>query len=91
MIAVYYSPESMTQAQYEEVGRKLEAASGPASKNLKVHSCFGQEGALAVFEIWESQEAYDAETSKLFPILEEAGVKLSRPADIVPVVMLHTQ
>jgi hypothetical protein len=91
MIGVYYNPESLTQAQYEEVGRKLEAASGPPSKDLKLHSCFGQEGELAVFEIWESQEAYDAEVSKLFPILDEVGVKLSRPADIVPVVSLITQ
>jgi hypothetical protein len=90
MIGVYYNPESMTQAQYQEVGRKLEAAIGPPSKDLKVHSCFGQEGELAVFEVWESQEAYDAQTTTLLPILEEVGIKLSRPADIVPIVSLHT-
>jgi hypothetical protein len=90
MIGVYYSPESMTQAQYEEIGRKLEAASGPLSQDLKVHTCFGQEGELSVFEIWESREAYDAEASTLYPILDEVGVKLARPADIVPVVSLQT-
>jgi hypothetical protein len=56
----------------------------------KVHTCFGKEGELAVFEVWETQEAYDAHTPILFPILEEVGIKLARPADVVPIVSLHT-
>jgi hypothetical protein len=87
MIGVYYSPESLTQEQYEEVGRKLEAAKAPMPK---VHTCFGNEGELAVFEIWETQEAYDAQTPILLPILDEAGIKFARPADVVPIVSLHT-
>lgn len=89
MIGVYYSPESMTRAQYEEVGRKLEEASGPMSQDLKVHVCFGEEGQLAVFEVWESRESYDAEAANLPPILEQVGIKLARPADVVPIVSLR--
>jgi hypothetical protein len=87
MIGVYYSPESLTQAQYEEAGRKLEAAKAPTAK---LHTCFGKDGELAVFEVWETQEAYDAHTPILFPILEEVGIKFARPADIVPIVSLYT-
>jgi hypothetical protein len=88
MIGVYYSPESLTQAQYEEVGRKLEAANAPMA-GLKVHTCFGNDGQLAVFEVWETQEAYDAQTPILLPILEDVGIKFARPADIVPIVSLR--
>lgn len=89
MIGVYYSPESMTRAQYEEVGAKLQAANVPLKGN-KMHCCFGQEGELSVFEVWETQEEYDAHAVLLLPIIEAAGVKMARPADIVPVVQLET-
>jgi hypothetical protein len=89
VIGVYYSPESLTKAKYEEVGRKLQEG-GPPSPDLKLHTCFGEEGSLSVFEIWETREAYDAAAATLLPILDEAGVKLSRPADVVPVVSLQT-
>jgi hypothetical protein len=89
MIGVYYSPESLTRAQYEEAGRKLEEANAPMA-GLKVHTCFGNDGELAVFEVWETREAYDAQTQFLFPILEEVGIKLARPADVVPIVSLQT-
>jgi hypothetical protein len=89
MIGVYYSPESLTQAQYEEAGRKLEEANAPMA-GLKVHTCFGNDGELAVFEVWETQEEYDAHAPVLLPILEEVGITFARPADIVPVVSLQT-
>lgn len=89
MIGVYYSPESLTQEQYAEVGRKLEAANAPMD-GLKVHTCFGNDGELAVFEVWETQAAYDAQTPILIPILDEVGIKLTRPADVVPIVSLET-
>jgi hypothetical protein len=87
MIGVYYSPESLTQAKYEEVGKKLEAA-GASRKGLKMHSCFGHDGELSVFEVWETQGEYDAHAATLLSILDEAGVKMARPADIVPMVSL---
>jgi hypothetical protein len=89
MIGVYYSPESLTAAQYEEVGSKLETA-GASTKGLKMHTCFGRDGELAVFEVWETEEDYAAQKVLLMPILDEVGVKLARPADIVPVVTFDT-
>lgn len=87
MIAVYYSPEAMTVEQYEQIGERL-AASGAQEQNRKHHSCFGEAGNLMVFEIWDSPEDLEAFGKLLAPILEELGVKTSRPPDIMPVVNL---
>jgi hypothetical protein len=39
-----------------------------------------------VYEVWESQEAYDAFAAVLLPILAEEGVTANRPPDIMPVI-----
>ena len=87
MIAVYVSPESMTVEQYNKVHERLQAAGTP-EKGRKHHSCFGEDGHLMVFDIWESQDAYDAFAKDLPSILEAEGIKMNRPPDIMPVVNL---
>ena len=88
MIAVYTSPESMTVAQYEEINKRLEA-DGVSEEGLLHHSCFGEDGHLMVYDVWESQAAYDAFAAKLLPILGDVGVSASRPPDVMPVVNLE--
>jgi hypothetical protein len=41
-----------------------------------------------VYEIWESQQSYDAFAAVLRPILAEEDVTTERPPDILPVVKL---
>jgi hypothetical protein len=55
MIAVYVKPESLTVEQYNKARKGLEAT-GANMKGRKHHSCFGEDGQLMVFEIWDSQE-----------------------------------
>jgi hypothetical protein len=55
---------------------------------MKLHSVFGEEGKLQVFDIWESQETFDAFLEYLRPILEELDITLSAPPTIMPVVDL---
>lgn len=85
MIAVYYSPEAMTESQYRDIVARVEALGIEFTAN-KHHSCFGEGQQLAVYEIWESKAAWDAFESHLTPILDEVGVKLSRPPDAMPIV-----
>lgn len=86
MIAVYVHPESMTVAQYNKVHERLQASGAP-EQGRKHHSCFGEDGHLMVFDIWERQEDFEAFAQHLGPILEEEGIK-GRPPDILPVVNL---
>lgn len=76
MIAIYVKPESLTVEQYNQARKGLEA-SGANTDGRKHHSCFGEDGQLMVFEIWDSQENYDAFAKFLMPVLQEVGIKPS--------------
>jgi hypothetical protein len=73
VIAVYVKPETLTLEQYDKARKGL-AASGANIEGRKHHSCFGDDGQLMVFEIWDSQEQYDAFGEFLMPVLKEVGI-----------------
>ncbi len=87
MIAIYVKPESLTIDQYNQARKGLEA-SGANMDGRKHHSCFGEDGQLMVFEIWDSQENYDAFGKFLMPVLQEVGIKPSSQ-DIMQVANLE--
>ena len=87
MIAVYVQPESLTFEQYKKAREGLDA-SGANVEARKHHSCFGEDGQLMVFEIWESREAYDAFTAYLVPVLQEMGIT-PKNIDFMQVVNLE--
>lgn len=73
MIAVYVKPEALTIDQYNKARKGLEA-SGANTTGRKHHSCFGEDGQLMVFEIWDSQENYEDFGKFLMPVLQEVGI-----------------
>jgi hypothetical protein len=87
VIAVYVKPEKLTVEQYTQARKGLDA-SGADTGGRKHHSCFGEEGQLMVFEIWESQDNYDAFVKFLMPVLQEVGIVPSS-RDIMEVVNLE--
>ena len=75
---------SLTAQQYDDANRQLEAA-GIANPAGRVHhSCFGPDNALMVYEVWESQQAFEAYGPLLMPILDKAGIDPGTP-DVMPV------
>lgn len=87
MIAVYVKPEKLTIEQYNKARKGLEA-SGANMDGRKHHSCFGDDGQLMVFEIWDSQENYDAFGKFLMPVLQDVGIVPSTQ-DIMQVANLE--
>ena len=87
-IAAYFHPTGMTLEQYYEIHRRLEkAVVGLKDHHGRLHhSCFGQDGDLMVYDIWESPEAFQAFGAQLMPILAELGVDAGEPA-VMPVHM----
>ena len=87
MIAIYVTTENMTAELHAEGRQRLSKAGAPEAA-MKLHSVFGEEGRLQVFDIWESQEAFDGFLTYLVPILDDLGIKLAAPPTIMPVVDL---
>jgi hypothetical protein len=48
------------------------------------HSCFGEDGDLMVYDIWDSPQSFQAFGEVLMPILAEVGVDPGEPA-VMPV------
>jgi hypothetical protein len=65
--------------------KQLEAAGAGSPKGRLYHFCFGEGDELMVFDVWESQEAFDAFGQSLIPIMSKLGIDIGEPA-IMPMV-----
>jgi len=83
-LAIYFHPEKMTAGQYDEAIRRLDAAGASRPSGRLHHSCFGPGDNLMVYDIWESQEAFDAFGQTLMPIMADIGIDPGTP-DVMPI------
>ncbi len=83
-IAAYFHPKNMTLAQFSEIYRRLEQTGGKPDPHRLHHSCFGEDGDLMVYDIWDSPESVQAFGQVLMPILADVGVDPGEPA-VMPV------
>jgi len=90
LIAIYIVTKNMTAEQHT-TGRERLRAVGAPEKAMKLHSCFGEDGQLQVFDIWENQEAFDEFLTYLEPVMEELGIELAQPPVVMPVVDFEQQ
>jgi len=84
-IGIYFSPEPFNKEKYEGTLKTLEAAGAGSPKGRLYHFCFGEGEKLMVFDVWESQETFDAFGQTLMPIMSELGINPGEPA-IMPMV-----
>jgi len=87
-IAAYFHPKNMTLEQFSEIHRRLEKTGGEPNSHRLHHSCFGEDGDLMVYDIWDSPESFQAFGEVLMPILAEVGVDPGEPA-VVPIHKLE--
>jgi hypothetical protein len=78
-IGVYIKAASMTAAQYDDIIGRLDAAGAGKPAGRLYHACFGSGDKLQVFDIWESQQAFDKFGETLMPILQEIGLDSGQP------------
>jgi hypothetical protein len=83
-LGIYFNPTALSVAKYDEVIRELDAAGAGHPVGRLHHSCFGPDGNLMVYEVWESQQAFEDFGQVLMPILERAGIDPGKP-DVMPV------
>ena len=77
MIGIYFPASAITAEQHNAVDEKVSAGGPPAG--MKLHSAFQEGDKLAMFDVWESKEAFEAFGAKLMPVLKEMGLELSDP------------
>ena len=78
-LGIYFVHEGFTPEKYESAIKQLDAAGAVAPKGRTFHVALESDGAIQVFDIWETQEDFDAFGSTLVPILAELGVELKEP------------
>jgi len=79
-IAVYFHPKAMTLDQFNETHRRLADAGAAEPEGRIHHSCFGDDGELMVYDIWEAPETFQAFGQTMMPILAEVGVDAGEPS-----------
>jgi hypothetical protein len=84
-IAVYFHPKDMTLSAFEEAHQRLSDLGAANPPGRIHHSCFGVDGDLMVYDIWESPEAFQAFGETLMPLLAEVGIDPGEPS----VLKLH--
>jgi hypothetical protein len=84
MIGVYIRPASMTPEQYKSIDAQVRST-GFEPKGMKLHTCFGEGPGIAIFDVWETQEEFDAFAAVLGPIVAASGLEPLQPM-IVPMI-----
>jgi hypothetical protein len=78
-LGIYFVHEGFTPDKYSNAIKQLEEAGAGAPKGRTFHVALESNGTIQVFDIWESQEDFDAFGQTLIPILSELGVELKEP------------
>jgi hypothetical protein len=78
-IGLYITNNGFSPEKYAEAISRLEAAGAGAPAGRTLHVALETNGNIDVFDIWESQAAFEAFGATLMPILAELGVEPHEP------------
>jgi hypothetical protein len=78
-LGIYFVHKGFTREKYDDAIKQLDAAGAGAPEGRTYHVALETDGSINVFDIWESQAAFDAFGATLVPILTALGVELSEP------------
>jgi hypothetical protein len=78
-LGLYFTPSSFTAARYDETISRLQAAGAGAPAGRLYHVALETDGGIEVFDVWDSQESFEAFGATLVPILSELGVDPGQP------------
>jgi hypothetical protein len=79
-LGIYFVHMGFTPDKYDEAIKKLDAAGAGSPKGRLYHFALESDGAIQVFDVWESQDDFDAFGPTLIPILAGLGVELAEPS-----------
>jgi hypothetical protein len=83
-LGFYFTPSGFTPAKYDDALARLEAAGAGSPPGRLYHVALESDGLVQVFDVWESQESFEAFGQTLLPIMGELGVDPGEP-QVAPV------
>jgi hypothetical protein len=78
-LGFYFTPKGFTTEAYDEAIKRLEAAGAGAPEGRINHFALETNGEIQVFDVWESQEAFEAFGATLLPIMADLGADPGEP------------
>ncbi len=87
-VAVHICPDHMSKDDYKRMIGDLEKDGVHEPEGRLSHAAYGEDDDVKMFELWRSQEDFDAHSDKLFATLQGAGVNVDR-IDFHPVHSDH--
>ncbi len=78
-LGFYFTHGGFTPDMYNTVIKQLDDAGVGTPKGRSIHVALESNGEIQVFDVWDSQEEFDAFGETLVPILAAAGVTLNAP------------
>jgi hypothetical protein len=78
-IGIYFPVEGMSPDKYQQVHARLDEVGQGSPEGRSSHTGFQVGDEVKVFDVWDSQEAFEAFGQHLIPILQEAGVSPGDP------------
>jgi len=78
-LGFYFRPTGFSKETYNEAIKQLDAAGAGAPDGRSLHVALEADGQIQVFDIWESQEAFEAFGSTLLPIMAGLGAEPGEP------------
>jgi hypothetical protein len=79
-ISITFRPTSMNLDQYNEILKQLDGAGMGKPAGRLLHVCSGSGDRLTMFDVWESQDAFEALSQYLMPILDSLEIDPGIPA-----------
>lgn len=79
-IGLYFAAGSFTPAQYDDAIKRLEEAGAMAPAGRLYHAALETGGQIQVFDVWDSEEAFQAFGATLMPILHDVGADPGQPS-----------
>jgi hypothetical protein len=78
-LGLYFTPAGFTQQKYDEAIVQLEAAGAGAPAGRSYHVALETNGDIQIFDIWESEAAFEAFGAALLPVMSGLGVDPGKP------------
>ena len=78
---MYFRPTGFTVAVYDNVLKQLEQAGAGFGKvpGRRFHCAMEVDGAVSVFDVWDSMEQFQKFGETLLPIMKELGAEPGQP------------